>query len=79
MIFIFFQALVCKSCGTLIGAMDEIIRHDNDNSISKTAATCCLCKNKAIIEHIEIPYIFKFLVLQLSAVKINVQMNFEST
>lgn len=57
--------------------MDDIVKSDN-NSISKTLATCRLCKDKAVIEYLQIPYIFKYLVLQLSSVNINVKLNFEA-
>lgn len=57
--------------------MAHIIKHDND-AVSKKPATCRLCKDKAVIEHLQIPYIFKYLVTQLSSVNINVKMNFTS-
>lgn len=69
------QTLICKTCGTLLGPMARIIKHDND-AVQRKAATCRLCKDKAVIEHLQIPYIFKYLVIQLSSVNINVKMNF---
>lgn len=72
-----FQTLICKTCGTLLGPIADIVKHDND-AISKQAATCRLCHDKASIENLQIPYIFKFLVTQLSSVNINVKMNFSS-
>lgn len=55
--------------------MPEIIKHDND-AVSRSSAACKLCKDKGCIENLQIPYIFKFLVAQLSSVNINVKLNF---
>lgn len=77
-IFVFdFQTIICKTCGTLVGPVAEIYKQDN-HAVNRTAATCRLCKDKAVIEHIQIPYIFKYLVAQLSSCNINVKMNFSS-
>lgn len=41
--------------------VDQISKPDNE-AINQTAATCKLCNENAVIEHIKIPYIFKYLV-----------------
>lgn len=76
-VFFRFQTIICKTCGTLVGPVAEISKQDN-HAISRSATTCRLCKDKAVIEHIQIPYIFKYLVAQLSSVNINVKMNFST-
>lgn len=68
------QTIICRSCGTLLGPVADIVKQDNE-AIKRSAATCRLCKDKAAIENIQIPYIFKYLVAQLSSVNINVKLN----
>uniref|UniRef100_A0A182MM49 DNA-directed RNA polymerase subunit beta n=1 Tax=Anopheles culicifacies TaxID=139723 RepID=A0A182MM49_9DIPT len=68
--------LVCRRCGTLIGPMDSVTRRlaVNSNELQHIPATCRLCEDDTEIGHVEIPYIFKFLVSQLSAMNINVKL-----
>uniref|UniRef100_A0A182Y5R7 DNA-directed RNA polymerase subunit beta n=1 Tax=Anopheles stephensi TaxID=30069 RepID=A0A182Y5R7_ANOST len=68
--------LVCRRCGTLIGPMDSVTKRlaVNTNELQHTPATCRLCEDDKEIGHVEIPYIFKFLVSQLSAMNINVKL-----
>jgi len=42
----------------------------------KIKPTCKLCEELSDIGYLEVPYIFKFLVAQLSAVNINVKLDF---
>lgn len=72
------SAIVCRTCGTLVGPVDEI-RKKNDRSVIATLpATCRLCGDKGEIGHASVPYIFKFLVTQLASMNINVKLNFKA-
>ncbi|XP_052894585.1 DNA-directed RNA polymerase I subunit RPA2 [Anopheles moucheti] len=68
--------LVCRGCGTMLGPMDSVTKRlaVNSNELQHTPATCRLCEDDKEIGHVEIPYIFKFLVSQLSAMNINVKL-----
>uniref|UniRef100_A0A182X7Q7 DNA-directed RNA polymerase subunit beta n=1 Tax=Anopheles quadriannulatus TaxID=34691 RepID=A0A182X7Q7_ANOQN len=69
-------ALVCRRCGTLIGPIDSVTKRlaDNSNQLQHVPATCRLCEDDKEIGHVEIPYIFKFLVSQLTSMNINVKL-----
>ncbi|XP_001844066.2 DNA-directed RNA polymerase I subunit RPA2 [Culex quinquefasciatus] len=69
--------LVCRSCGTLIGPISSITKKvaTNATETERTPATCRLCRSDQGIGHVEIPYIFKFLVSQLTAMNINVKLD----
>uniref|UniRef100_A0A182JFS2 DNA-directed RNA polymerase subunit beta n=1 Tax=Anopheles atroparvus TaxID=41427 RepID=A0A182JFS2_ANOAO len=72
------MSLVCRRCGTLLGPIDSITRRltSNLNEFQQSPATCRLCQDDKDIGHVEIPYVFKFLVSQLSAMNINVKLQF---
>lgn len=73
------QTIICKNCGTLSGPINKIVKGAGSiKSLSKTPATCRVCKGDSDIDYIEIPYIFKYLVIQLCSVNINVKLNFKS-
>ncbi|KFB39803.1 AGAP009539-PA-like protein [Anopheles sinensis] len=69
-------ALVCRRCGTLLGPLDSVTKRlaSNSNEFQHLPATCRLCQDDKEIGHVEIPYIFKFLVSQLSSMNINVKL-----
>uniref|UniRef100_A0A182P955 DNA-directed RNA polymerase subunit beta n=1 Tax=Anopheles epiroticus TaxID=199890 RepID=A0A182P955_9DIPT len=68
--------LICRRCGTLLGPIDSVTKRlaVNSNELQHTPATCRLCEDDKEIGHVEIPYIFKFLVSQLSAMNIKVKL-----
>lgn len=57
-----------------MGPSAGVLKLTADSRVTKTKDTCRLCAKEADIGHVEIPYIFKFLVTQLSAVNINVKL-----
>ncbi|KAL6447618.1 hypothetical protein ACFW04_000064 [Cataglyphis niger] len=64
--------LACQKCGSLLGP--ELIknsRHDEDDK------KCRLCGEEDNVNEIEIPYIFRFLLIQLASCNINVKLNFK--
>lgn len=69
--------LVCRGCGTLIGPISSITKKvaTNATETERTPATCRLCRSDQEIGYVEIPYIFKFLVSQLTAMNINVKLD----
>lgn len=75
----YLQTIICKNCGTLLGPIDQIKKRTNKDVLNTVPANCRLCGDGSGIGYIEIPYIFKFLVTQLSSMNINVKLNFEST
>ncbi|XP_049533651.1 DNA-directed RNA polymerase I subunit RPA2 [Anopheles darlingi] len=70
------MTLICQRCGSLLGPLDSVTRRVaiNSNEFQQTPASCRLCQDDCEIGHVEIPYIFKFLVSQLSSVNINVKL-----
>ncbi|XP_058060616.1 DNA-directed RNA polymerase I subunit RPA2 [Anopheles bellator] len=68
--------IVCRKCGTLLGPLDSVTRRMaiNSNEFQQTPAACRLCQEEGEIGHVEIPYIFKFLVSQLTSMNINVKL-----
>ncbi|KAJ8668817.1 hypothetical protein QAD02_000076 [Eretmocerus hayati] len=67
-------ALVCKKCGTLIGPVMEL-------SVSKQGPgekrlRCRLCGDDGTLGEVDIPYIFRYLVTQLTSCNINVKLSF---
>ncbi|KAL0131428.1 hypothetical protein PUN28_002748 [Cardiocondyla obscurior] len=61
--------LACLKCGSLLGP--EVIvtsRYDEKK--------CRLCGEEDMVDEIEIPYIFRFLVVQLASCNINVKLKF---
>ncbi|XP_053675721.1 DNA-directed RNA polymerase I subunit RPA2 [Anopheles nili] len=68
--------LICGRCGTLLGPMDSVTKRlaINSNEFQQTPATCRLCEDDKEIGQVEIPYIFKLLVSQLSSMNINVKL-----
>lgn len=69
------QVQMCKKCGTLVGPMNEIAKMGSDSKIVRTKAICQLCGIESNMGKVEIPYIYKFLIAQLSAININVKMS----
>uniref|UniRef100_A0A182Q1G0 DNA-directed RNA polymerase subunit beta n=1 Tax=Anopheles farauti TaxID=69004 RepID=A0A182Q1G0_9DIPT len=68
--------LVCRRCGCLLAPMDSVTKRLalNSNQFEHMPATCRLCEDDKEIGHVEIPYVFKYLVSQLSAMNINVKL-----
>ncbi|XP_070167298.1 DNA-directed RNA polymerase I subunit RPA2 [Polyergus mexicanus] len=64
--------LACQKCGSLLGP--ELImnsRHDEDDK------KCRLCGEEDNVNEIEIPYIFRFLLIQLASCNINIKLKFK--
>lgn len=70
--------MVCKTCGTLIGPIDEIKKRNDRTLVAVLPASCRLCGDKADVGYTEVPYVFKFLVTQLASMNINVKLDFNS-
>ncbi|KAL3273008.1 hypothetical protein HHI36_014464 [Cryptolaemus montrouzieri] len=67
------MALICTSCGTLLGPVTITITCDRNKQF-ETKEHCRLCGHGKNIEEIQIPYIFKFFVTQLASCNINVKI-----
>lgn len=68
-----FQTLVCKKCGTLLGPVMEMsLSASGLNDKTK----CRLCGNDESVREVDIPYIFRYLVTQLTSCNINVKLSF---
>lgn len=57
-----------------MGPISGAIQFTSDQKVARSKPTCRLCKDESDIGVVEIPYIFKFLVTQLSSVNINVKL-----
>ena len=75
--YFFSQAQVCTKCGSLLSALIA-------KPVSSTAAasyesqrqwTCMLCKKSDNIQLISVPYVFRYLVAELAAMNIKVDLD----
>ncbi|XP_015599318.1 DNA-directed RNA polymerase I subunit RPA2 [Cephus cinctus] len=67
-------ALVCQKCGTLLGPVIELIV--NKTGMGEKRMRCRLCGDDGIVGEIDIPYIFRYLVTQLTSCNINIKLTF---
>lgn len=72
------QTQICRKCGTMLGPSAGALRAEDSFQTNRTKAMCRLCKDGSQIGSVQIPYIFKFLVTQLSSVNINVKLETET-
>ena len=63
--------LACQKCGSLLGP-ELIMNSRNDDDDKK----CRLCGEEDNVNEIEIPYIFRFLLIQLASCNINIKLQF---
>lgn len=70
---IIFQTLVCQKCGTLLGPITEM---SVTTSGLNDKTRCRLCGDDESVRDVEIPYIFRYLVTQLTSCNINVKLSF---
>ena len=70
------QAQVCKKCGSILSPCLE--RPPSSNAAvsaeSERKWTCSLCKQTDTIDIIKVPYVFKYLVAELAAINIKVNL-----
>lgn len=72
------SVMICRACGTLLGPLAKAVRHHQKGSPTTGHSLCRLCQDAGQIGYVEVPYIFKYLVTQLSSVNINVKLNLKS-
>lgn len=63
------KALVCGSCGSIISTMNI-----SKSSIAKRKSFCRLCKSDAYVDIIALPYVFRYLAAELTAMNINIKL-----
>ncbi|XP_076280843.1 RNA polymerase I subunit Rpl135 [Lasioglossum baleicum] len=65
--------LVCQKCGTLLGpVMETTLSASGFGNKSR----CRLCGDDESVREVDIPYIFRYLVTQLTSCNINVKLSF---
>ncbi|CAH0385289.1 unnamed protein product [Bemisia tabaci] len=64
--------IVCSKCGSLIGPV--ITRSEIIKDHSETQIKCSLCKDSSHIRNMEVPYILKYLIAELSSVNIYIHL-----
>ncbi|XP_014250350.1 DNA-directed RNA polymerase I subunit RPA2 [Cimex lectularius] len=69
-------ALICRTCGTIVGPVLSINSNNND-AVQNHVVKCRICEGKGRIEKIDIPYIFRYLLVQLASVNIKVKMQID--
>ncbi|KAK5641755.1 hypothetical protein RI129_010302 [Pyrocoelia pectoralis] len=72
-------ALICTSCGTLLGPMIMVTQIADKPNMSETKEMCRLCGHGDNVVEIQIPYIFKYFVTQLASVNINIKISCNQT
>ncbi|XP_043275867.1 DNA-directed RNA polymerase I subunit RPA2 [Venturia canescens] len=66
--------LVCKKCGTLLGPVTELVM--NNTGWGESRKRCRLCGTDDSVREVDIPYIFRYLVTQLTSCNINIKLAF---
>lgn len=66
--------LVCQKCGTLLGPVLELAVSATGTGEKKQK--CRLCGDDDYVKEVDIPYIFRYLVTQLTSCNINVKLSF---
>lgn len=70
--------LICRHCGSLMTPMDRVyIRKANKENVVGKVEVCGLCKKSDGIDVVEIPYVLKLLTAQLSAMNINLKVDYK--
>ncbi|XP_012287077.1 DNA-directed RNA polymerase I subunit RPA2 isoform X2 [Orussus abietinus] len=66
--------MVCKKCGTLLGPVMDVVLNESGEGEKRTR--CRLCGDGGVVAEVDIPYIFRYLVTQLTSCNINVKLTF---
>ncbi|XP_066595001.1 DNA-directed RNA polymerase I subunit RPA2 isoform X2 [Prorops nasuta] len=66
--------LVCQKCGSLLGPIMELAV--NNLNFTEKKIKCQLCGDEESIKELDIPYIFRYLVIQLASCNINIKLSF---
>ncbi|KAK2584036.1 hypothetical protein KPH14_006488 [Odynerus spinipes] len=66
--------LVCQKCGTLLGPVLEL--SVNASGSSEKKPRCRFCGDDNSVREVDIPYIFRYLVTQLTSCNINIKLSF---
>ncbi|KAG4066468.1 hypothetical protein HA402_007104 [Bradysia odoriphaga] len=69
------QILICRKCESILGPVSGILKVNRENRAVQSKPICRMCKQDDDLSYIEIPYIFKYLITQLSSVNINVRLS----
>lgn len=72
------MTLVCRTCGTILGPLFSETSRSEDQVMSEILE-CKLCASEGKIEKLDIPYIFRYLMVQLASVNIQVKIQLEGT
>lgn len=71
-------SLVCRHCGSFLTPMDCVyIRKASKENVIGKAEKCLLCDKRDGIDLVEIPYVLKLLTAQLSAMNINLKVDYK--
>ncbi|KAK9507538.1 hypothetical protein O3M35_007371 [Rhynocoris fuscipes] len=71
-------ALICRTCGSILGPI-LTVSTQNDETVSNHSIKCQLCADNGKVEKIEIPYIFRYLVVQLASVNIKIKLHVDGS
>lgn len=71
------KARVCTSCGSILSPYLEKLRMGSvtDASERNRRWTCKACKQKDSVQTITLPFVFRYLVAELSAMNIKVKLD----
>lgn len=71
------QALICRTCGTILGPI-LTVSSQNDETTNHTV-NCRICEKKGRVEKIEVPYIFRYLAVQLASANIKLKLQIDGS
>ncbi|XP_030750934.1 DNA-directed RNA polymerase I subunit RPA2 [Sitophilus oryzae] len=65
---------ICTACGSIISPFTVITKKADKSHLAESKEVCRLCDQSRYIAEIDIPYIFKYFVVQLASCNINVKL-----
>lgn len=71
------QAFLCHECKTLVGPTVILEKSSDGHNVKRNVTVCKICKSNSKIQEIGIPYIFRYLSVELASVNIKLKFNVE--
>uniref|UniRef100_A0A224XGY9 DNA-directed RNA polymerase subunit beta n=1 Tax=Panstrongylus lignarius TaxID=156445 RepID=A0A224XGY9_9HEMI len=70
-------ALICRTCGTILGPI-LIVSSPNDETTNHSIK-CRICEKNGRVDKIEVPYIFRYLAVQLASANIKLKLQIDGS
>jgi len=67
---------LCKTCGSILS---PVVRAQHRGGQYEQEVSCKMCREKGMVEEVQMPYIFRYLVAQLASVNIKIKIDVVET